>query len=1047
MDTIEILDRFNIQLESQRLRKGGQELTGLCPFHDDTRPSFSLNVVQGVYNCFSCGAKGRIWDIVAAYTNLTSDEARQACSNHLPIETYTQKSQIKKKNPPKNRNRYLTELELDMLTAYAEGYHAILMGAETAGDVNVARRQKYLMDRGISIEAIEHFKLGTTMEDYNKFYMSSRNAERFAMYPRQWQSFLKNVNLVNKWGGDYWWNPAITLPYMYNGGVYYINARNLPGYDEIKYIGMSGIVKAMFFHEDALDKVKDDTLYVVEGEFNAIKMWDSGYKNVVSFGSKTSLTDHLISKLYGCHVTLHFDTDANDPDFDARGKAIQKVLRTAKSVSYFELPQDIDINDYLNSHTRQEFEDNILSNIVTVSPADEFSPGEYRIIPESQRKEVISLSQAQDRTSKYMQNVADNFPAYSSKRVLVKTPVGAGKTEGATNLVNSRNHGRALILTSTHYNAQEYEDRLSFDTFSLHLKGRAHPEVECEYADMANIYASKGYSLMFRMKFCYGVCGQARELEAGKERALYEDDPELADVGCLYLRQLEAARIAETLIATHAHGQLRDFLIDPYYGNERRSLVIVDEEADLIQNVYFSRKAIRYNRDLFADVAKILTENGTNETGAGAIELATMLNEMERARHAREGYVSDLESITGQVVYDLDKAIYRMLRDDKGIPQGTCKLYDMAYAINNGLPFHYDESMDSLFYTWRATFAEKACVIFMSATTPRAYLEAALDIKLDEVVGEEYHVKRDNLEVIQLLNVAGGRGRLLHDTTRQEHIKTFFRLALDKHQGQRVMMITSQGTGKGIDGDDSVKESIIKMLNPIAEEAGRQLLPISTPDLEEGNILPSIKSIPVIHYGIMGTNVFADYDVLIELNAHYYHQQAIRDGVHKLYGIDISEVKPVKQEVAFKTWDKEYTVERYVYPDNRVGIYIEATQMADIQQAEGRILRGKDTPKIIYRLHNINVDPFADRIYKSWGAMFQTEFDHTEIAGKMAQVLEWIQDNTDQGQEFSTKQVADVMGGYVWELNKRYMGRLQQLGHIENVAQGRGTETRWKRLL
>lgn len=1045
MDAIEVLNKFNIQLESQRLRKGGQELTGLCPFHDDTRPSFSLNVEQGIYNCFSCGAKGRIWDIVAAYTNLTSDEARQACSNHLPIETYIQKSQVKKKNPPKNRNRYLTEPELDMLTSYAMGFHSILMGEGIPGAPNIARRQQYIMNRGISLDAIEFFKLGTNMEAYNAYFVQS-HADRFSIYGSQWNNFLTNVRLVNSNGGDYWWSPAITLPYIYDGRTYYCNARLLPGHDDtIRYMGMSGIVRETFFNEDALDKF--DQLYVVEGEFNAIKMWDTGFRNVVSFGGKNQFSDSLISKLYGCHVILYFDSDKSDPEFKQRGEAIAKLLRTAKSVSYFELPQGVDVNDYLNAHTRQEFEDEILSNIVSVLPADEFSPGEYRMIPESEREEVVSLSQAQDITSQFMQGMADNFPAYSGKKILINMPVGVGKSTGAIGLVNSRNHDRALILTSTHYNATDYDDRLSFDTFSLHLKGRAHLDVECEYADMANIYANRGYSLMFRMKYCYGVCGQARELEAGKERARIEDEPEYEDIGCLYIRQLESARIAETLIATHAHGQLRDFLINPYYGNERRSLVIVDEEADLIQNVYFSRKAIRYNLELFTQIARTLTEHRTTEIGAGAIELANMLNEMEKVRHAREGYMSDLELISGKVIYEIDKAIYRLLRDNKGIPQGTCKLYDVAYAINNELPFHYDENMDSLFYTWRPTFPDKACVIFMSATTPKAYLETVLDVELDDVLGEQYHVKRDNLEVVQLLNVVGGRGRLLHDTNRQGHIKTFFRLALDKHKGQKVMVVTSQGIGKGIDGDNSVKESIIKMLNPIADEAGRQLSPITTKDLEEDNIPSGIKCIPVIHYGIQGTNLFADYDVLIELNGHYYHQQAIIDGVHKLHGIDISETKPVKVEVPFKTWDKEYTVERYIHSDDRVRLYIEATQMADIQQTEGRILRGEDTPKIIYRLHNVNVHPYPDRIYKSWSTMFQVEFNHSTITGKLAQVLEWIQDNIDQGQEFTTKQVADDIGGYVRNLNSRYMSKLQELGHIENVAQGRGTETRWRKLL
>lgn len=1044
LDAIEILDKFSIQLEGQRLRKNGQELTALCPFHQDTRPSFSLNVEQGVYNCFSCGAKGRIWDIIAAYTTLTAEEARKACSNHLPIEAHTHKPTFTKKKPARDRNRYLTEPERDMLTSYSEGFHAILMGEDILGAPNIARRQKYLQGRGISHEAVEHFKLGTTMESYNEYFTKSQR-DRFSLYGSQWNDFLSNVRLVNRRGGDYWWNPAIILPYIYNGRVYYLNARLLPGHDDtFRYMGMSGIVRGIFFNEDALDE--HDSLYVVEGEFNAIKMWDMGFRNVVSFGGKNQLSDSLISSLYGCHITLYFDTDKSDPDFTQRGEAIQKLLREAKSVEYFELPQEVDINDYLNTHSKAEFEDKILSNIVSVQSEDEFSQGQYRHIPESEREQVKSLSEAQEITSRYMQDVADNFPSYTGKRVLVNMPVGTGKSTGGIKLVNSRNHNRALILTSTHYNATDYDDRLSFDTFSLHLKGRAHPEMECEYADRAEIYASRGYSMLFRMKYCYGVCGQARELEAGRQRARAEAEPEYEDVGCLYLRQIEAARVADTLIATHAHGQLRDFLINPYYGNERRSLVIVDEEADLIQNVYFSRKAIRYNLELFSQIAKILTENGTTEPGGGAIDLATMLHEMEQARHDREGYAPDMEPFSGQSVYEIDKAIYRLVRDD-GLPQGSCKLYDIVYAINNKLPFRYDENRDSLFYTWRPTFPKRACVIFMSATTPKAYLETALGIQLDEVVGQQYHVKRDNLQVVQLLNVYGGRNQVLHNETRQEHIKTFFKLALDKHEGQRTMVITSQGANISKDEDDTAKSRVIDMLKPIAQGKGRQLVPVETSDLESGNVPASRDDIPVIHFGIQGTNVFADYDVLIELNAHYYHQQAIIDGVQKLCGVDISETKPIKQEVPFRTWDREYPVERYVYPDDRVRLYIEATQEADIQQTEGRILRGEDTPKVIYRLHNVNVHPYPDRVYKSWGTMFQAEFNHAEITGKMKEVLDWIRENVEQRQEFTTKQVSDSIGGYVENINRRYMGRLQELEYIQNIVQGQGKETRWKRLL
>ena len=80
------------------------------------------------------------------------------------------------------------------------------------------------------------------------------------------------------------------------------------------------------------------------------------------------------------------------------------------------------------------------------------------------------------------------------------------------------------------------------------------------------------------------------------------------------------------------------------------------------------------------------------------------------------------------------------------------------------------------------------------------------------------------------------------------------------------MIITSQGASARSSHDDrSAKERIVALLQPIAQSAGYNLVPVSTADLETGSVPASASGIPVLHYGIQGTNAFADYDVLIEM--------------------------------------------------------------------------------------------------------------------------------------------------------------------------------------
>ncbi|MBC8228159.1 hypothetical protein H8E77_01260, partial [bacterium] len=156
MNAIEILQKFNIQLERQHFNSAGDELMALCPFHEEKYPSFSLNVDKGVFYCFGCGESGNIYHLIEHITGLSYDEIRKAIGEN-EIPKYTPKEL------PKKELKILTDDEINVLTLYAQVSHRLLKGEACADptDESVTIYTDYLEQVwGISKETAEHFQLG-----------------------------------------------------------------------------------------------------------------------------------------------------------------------------------------------------------------------------------------------------------------------------------------------------------------------------------------------------------------------------------------------------------------------------------------------------------------------------------------------------------------------------------------------------------------------------------------------------------------------------------------------------------------------------------------------------------------------------------------------------------------------------------------------------------------------------------------------------------------------------------------------------------------------
>jgi hypothetical protein len=909
----------------------------------------------------------------------------------------------------------------------------------------------YLKQRGISMEAAEHFQLGANRYSFLNLNRPRRHQIWF------WEAIekdhpegaeivehLKAINLVNRRFSDYWFRPAILIPYQYQGEVYWMNARHIPPYDdEIKYMGMKGIRRVHFFNEDALNEF--DEVFVVEGEINAILMWDRDCKNVVSFGSKHSLTDELIERLWGKHVILYMDTDKSDPEHKKRTEAMDKIQRVAKSVVYFEMKEDEDPASFLQDHSWIEFEEQVIPEFQYPDEPTEWQPHEIR--PRLDRPIVISLVDAQQKNKELFESLSMNLPAYSGQIILCNLGVGTAKTTSAIEGVNDA-QVPSLVAIGQHNLANDYQANLNVPSL-LHLYGRAHPEVGCDYVGLAIKLCNAGYSYYFKRNICAGKCRKSGT--------------------CIHYNQQEKAASAHTLLVTHAHLQLFDFLINPYYSNDARRFVVVDEAPELVRDIVFTQQDIEDNINILETLkGRVRMGQSLFLDDSSCIDIfTTAFRDMFSALQSKQDYAPEQTRVQRSIPRESKFSQRELKAVLKAVKPKTTKerlprflLSETAYAINNGLKFEHDErdGISTLRYTWRPKFHPQATVVFLSATTTKDYLENQLSQEVNAVVGEQYYIKRENLHVAQLMNLSGSRTRLVNSIKNEiesgkefrRNLETCLEMIFKKHREHRIVILTSLGCFE----DSAIKDQIIKALQPIAEKANRCLAAVSARDLEkEPEFLK--REVPVIHYGMLGTNLLANVDVLIALNAHYYSPQAIIEGIKTEYGIELNRKHFKKrQEATFQTLDEEYTVSRWSYYDPKypeyteiVETFLENNQRADIMQAEGRILRGEDVPRWIYRLHNVNITPYPNAVYRSWITFLRSEFGYVNpktIKGNVKKALEWIENNA-PNREFTVVELTEALGGYL-HLWKKMLNRLLELGMIEKVSEGRSRvcPTTWK---
>lgn len=352
LDAADIVD---VVSDFVTLKKRGANWIGLCPFHNDRRPSFYVSRAKGICKCFACGEGGSAVNFIMKHEQLSYPEALRYLARKYHIEIHEKELTDEEKQAQSERESML------MLNEWACAYFEKQLHETQAGqDIGLA----YFRERGFNEATIKEFKLGYSSEGYDDFYKAAV-AQGFN------PQLLFDVGLCipNDRGGHDRFRGRVMFPITNIAGkVIAFGGRTLKKDKNIaKYVNSPESV--IYSKRDVIyglsqakrEISKQDKCFIVEGYADVISMHQAGFKNVIA-SSGTALTEghiHAIRR-FTSNVTEMFDGDAAGVKAAIRG--VDMLLKEGLNIKVLPLPAEDDPDTFVRAHSHTEVEDYIAQN-------------------------------------------------------------------------------------------------------------------------------------------------------------------------------------------------------------------------------------------------------------------------------------------------------------------------------------------------------------------------------------------------------------------------------------------------------------------------------------------------------------------------------------------------------------------------------------------------------------------------------------------------------------------------------------------------------------
>lgn len=344
LNTSDIVD---VVSEAVILKKSGRNFFGLCPFHAEKTPSFSVNPDKQIFHCFGCSAGGNALSFIMKYHGISFPEAVRMLARKYNIVVETRQM-----DPEKRREIELKE-SLFRLNKKIMGLYGDLFDKAPQGQ----GARAYLQGRGMTRETIDQFRLGFAPDAWDtvvSFFRKEKTAKRAGVN--------SGLILPRKQGGGFYdrFRNRLMFPIFdvnmqvagFGGRVMddsmpkYMNSPETPVYSKSRIL--------YGLHAAKQECRRQGRVFIVEGYFDFLSLYQHGIKNTVASLGTALTREHVrILKGYAGKMILVFDSD--DAGINAAKRSIQIFVREGIDTRILVLPGKNDPDSYVMAHGKDAF--------------------------------------------------------------------------------------------------------------------------------------------------------------------------------------------------------------------------------------------------------------------------------------------------------------------------------------------------------------------------------------------------------------------------------------------------------------------------------------------------------------------------------------------------------------------------------------------------------------------------------------------------------------------------------------------------------------------
>ena len=416
------IDIVSLVSEYVKLEKRGQNYLGLCPFHNEKTPSFTVSPEKKIAHCFGCGKGGNIFQFVSLIENITYNQAIVKLGTRLGLDIESNNNK---------EESYDLNNELDIMyyghRLLADYYNYILLNTKEAEDA-----LKYLLDRGLSEDVIKHFNLGYAPRD-NNIALNFFNSNKINL------DLMVEAGLLGKNdNGDYYdvFKDRVMFPIKNNqnqvvafSGRTMSSDKNVPKYYNTHETKIFEKRTVLYNFSDArLFIAKENEVILCEGYMDVIKAHQNGMKNAVALMG-TNIDNNKLKEVLSLVKKITLSLDNDEAGSKAQIEIGNRIIQTTDNVYKLKFSGAKDLDEFLTEKNTKnpDFDvENYLRNNkehfinykIEFCKNDSKSNIEQRI--KYKNEILVNIAYVEDESLKYilLTNLAEEFGI--ERQVLLK---------------------------------------------------------------------------------------------------------------------------------------------------------------------------------------------------------------------------------------------------------------------------------------------------------------------------------------------------------------------------------------------------------------------------------------------------------------------------------------------------------------------------------------------------------------------------------------------------------------------------------------------------